>query len=72
MSHQAEADAFSTDPQVIQFTPRGQKVRYSYTILSATKDAFSAEARGTGDMDGDLWTIDEKNALTNVSNSCQR
>ena|GEM_PF-749688 len=68
----AEVDTYSTDPKAIEFTPRGQKLRYTYTILSATKDAFSAEARGTGDMDGDLWTIDEKNALTNVSNSCER
>ena len=71
-SSRADVDTYSTDPRVIEFTPRGQKLRYTYTILSATKDAFSAEARGTGDMDGDLWTIDEKNALTNVSNSCER
>ena len=71
-SHRAEFDTYSTDPQAVQFTPRGQKLRYTYTILSATKEAFSAEARGTGDMNGDLWTIDEKNALTNVNNSCER
>jgi type IV pilus assembly protein PilA len=71
-SSRADVDTYSTDPRAIEFTPRGQKLRYTYTILSATKDAFSAEARGTGDMDGDLWTIDEKNALTNVSNSCER
>jgi Tfp pilus assembly protein PilE len=70
-AHRAAADTFSTDTRVIEFTPRGQKLRYTYTVLSATKDAFSAEARGTGDMKGDVWTIDETNTLTSVSNSCR-
>lgn len=71
-SNRAEFDTYSTDPTAIQFTPRGQKIRYTYTILSATNEAFSAEARGTGEMNGDVWTITEKNDLTNISNSCQR
>ena len=29
-----------------------------------------AEARGTGDMAGDLWTISNLNDLQNVTNKC--
>jgi type IV pilus assembly protein PilA len=70
-SHRAETDAYDADVATIGFTPRGQTIRYTYTILEATKDTFRAEARGIGDMAGDHWAIDHTNQLVNVSNICQ-
>jgi type IV pilus assembly protein PilA len=70
-SHRAEVDAYDGDVATIGFTPRGEKLRYTYTILEATKDSFRAEARGTGEMAGDVWVIDHHNQLVNVENVCR-
>lgn len=69
-SFRAEHDRYDSDLAALQFTPRGERVRYVYTVLSATKEAFAAEARGTGDMQGDVWTISQANDLQHVDNSC--
>lgn len=69
--HRAEVDAYDDDVATIGFTPRGEQLRYTYTIVEATKDTFRAEARGTGEMSGDLWVIDQDNAVVNVKNVCR-
>jgi Tfp pilus assembly protein PilE len=53
------------------FSPRGQKIRYRYTVLEAGPTSFRAEAVGTGDVEGDRWEIDQQNNLVNTSNACQ-
>lgn len=69
-SHRAEKDTYSTDPTALGFQPMGQKIRYQYVVLDASKEAFHAEARGIGEMEGDLWTIDNANTLKNVTSTC--
>lgn len=69
-SHRATNQTYSSDPAALGFLPTGVKVRYQYVIVDASKDAFHAEARGTGDMAGDLWTISNRNDLQNVTNKC--
>ncbi|HEY1100697.1 MAG TPA: hypothetical protein VGF99_17280 [Myxococcota bacterium] len=71
-AHRGEFDRYNTDLAALQFTPRGEQRRYQYIVLSATNQAFSAEARGVGDMAGDVWTIDQNNNLQNVANSCSQ
>jgi len=66
----AEHGRYDSDLAALQFTPTGTQVRYVYSVLSATTEAFVAEARGTGDMQGDVWTISQGNDLTNVTNRC--
>jgi type IV pilus assembly protein PilA len=70
MSHQAEKEAFSTDLTAIGFTPFGTKVRYTYSVVEATKDTFRAEATGIDEMAGDRWVITEKMALENLESRC--
>ncbi len=71
-SFRAENDRYDRDFAALQFTPKGQKIRYTYTVLPATNEAFAAEARGIGEMEGDVWTIDNANAITNVESRCAR
>ena len=51
--------------------PRGVKVRYTYRIVESGPDFFSAEATGTGDMEGDRILIDEKSQLEHPENRCR-
>jgi len=69
-SFRADQDRYDTNLATLQFTPRGQKLRYVYTVLSAGKEDFLAEARGIGDMAGDVWTINNSNDLLHLENSC--
>ena len=71
-SHHGEADSYSSDLSTIGFTPRGERIRYEYVVVEAGKDSFRAEARGTSEMAGDLWVIDQENTLKNVDNVCAR
>ena len=80
----AENNKYSGDLAAIQFAPRvgvvggprsplhGEKVRYEYTIVGYDDVKFTAEARGTGEMTGDLWRITNNNDLVNVDNVCTR
>ena len=69
-SHRAETDTYSTDLATIQFTPRGQTLRYTYSVVEASKATFRAEAVGTGDMQGDRWVITEKGAAEALEDRC--
>ena len=44
------------------FTPKGGKIRYNYVATGGT--TFTGTATGTGDVNGDKWTIDDTNTLT--------
>jgi type IV pilus assembly protein PilA len=69
-AHKSEKDTFASDLAAIQFTPVGEKLRYTYKVVEATKDGFRAEATGTGDMEGDRWVINEQNALESLESRC--
>jgi hypothetical protein len=45
-------------------------VSYDLRIASADSDRFVIEARGKGTMTGDVWRIDEKGAITALSEKC--
>lgn len=49
----------------------GGSARYDY-VTTGLQTAFLATAtgKGTTDMAGDQWTIDQNNDLSNVSNTC--
>lgn len=68
--YRAEKNAYANDLATIEFKPQGQSIRYDYVVVEATPEAFRAEARGTGDMAGDLWVITNANDLQNVQNKC--
>jgi Tfp pilus assembly protein PilE len=67
----AEEDRYSGSLSDIGFQPKGAKIRYEYTILTAGERSFLAEAVGTGDMSGDRWTISSNNDLQNTDNACR-
>jgi type IV pilus assembly protein PilA len=70
-AYRAAQDKYSADLGALQFQPRGAKIRYQYSVLSTTAASFVAEARGVGEMTGDLWRIDEHNNLVNVESKCR-
>lgn len=71
-SFRAENNKYSGDLAALQFSPRGAKVRYEYSIVGYDDVKFTAEARGTGEMTGDLWRITNNNDLLNVDSACSR
>jgi type IV pilus assembly protein PilA len=71
-SYRAEEDRYSTDLAAINFQPRGETLRYVYSVVRADDQGFTAEARGQGEMSRDVWTIDHTNQLQNVTNGCER
>jgi hypothetical protein len=54
----------------LDFKARGEKIRYEYVLTEVTDTAFVGEARGTGEMAGDIWRINDKNELTNTVSKC--
>lgn len=59
---------------VLGWVPKGQKLRYGYTIGTANATAFDAGAgAGIGAVSdlADTWQINSANQLTNVANGCQ-
>lgn len=65
------ARATSTSP--IGWIPKGQKLRYSYSVAAANKTVFTATATAlAGDVGelADTWSISQANNLINVSNGC--
>lgn len=70
-SFRGENDTYSTDFAAIGFQPVGRKLRYRY-LATASKETYVGEARGEGDMEGDVWTIDQDGKLMAVNNICDR
>ena len=71
----AEFDTYSASNNDIGFAPKGNNVRYGYTIV-ATTTTFTATATSTGGglkgaAGDDVWTMDEDRVLTNTTNACQ-
>jgi Tfp pilus assembly protein PilE len=50
------------------FSP--EETYYEIEIKSATDDTYVIVARGTGDMEGDLWEMDESGQEKPVSDKC--
>lgn len=70
--YRAEKDTYTQDLDALQFKPMGQMLRYDYVVAQASREGFRAEARGKGDMAGDLWVIANANEVQNVTNKCGR
>ena len=68
--YRAEHDTYSADQAAVSFRPAGAKLRYQYAIVDASKTAFHAEARGSDDMEGDLWVIDQTGRPQNTVSKC--
>lgn len=68
--YRTDKDGYSQDLATLEFTPQGQTLRYDYAVVAASKEAFRAEARGKGDMAGDVWAITNANDLQNVRSKC--
>lgn len=71
-AYRLETNKYSPDLKAIGFSPMGAKVRYEYVIVQVAKDQYVAEARGTGDMQGDVWRVDQTRTPVNVANACGR
>jgi len=70
--YRAEHNAYGT-LDAIDFRPMGAKQqRYQFDVQLTSKTSFVMTARGIDDMDGDVWTINEKNELQNVNNRCMQ
>jgi hypothetical protein len=54
----------------VGFAPISRKIRYQYVVLRYDDKAFVAEARGAGEVQGDLWRIDERGAPALLANAC--
>jgi type IV pilus assembly protein PilA len=70
--HRGLNAAYAPDLATVEFQPSGAVVRYTYSLLEADDMKFVAEARGIGEMAGDVWTINNTGALVNVDNVCAR
>jgi hypothetical protein len=69
-SFRAEKNKYATSIKELDFKPRGEKIRYEYALVESNATTFVAEGRGTGDMTGDVWRINEKNELINTQQKC--
>ena len=76
-SYRAEKDTYTSNADIAQtgFLPRGNKIRYAYNVTANSATSFDASATGANatfqaELIGDQWSIDEANALVNVSNGC--
>jgi type IV pilus assembly protein PilA len=57
----------------IGFQPKGNKIRYEYNISAATATFMATatvKALFSNEIPGDLWTLDNNNAMTNATNGC--
>lgn len=70
--YRSEKEGYSQDFAALGFTPMGQTSRYDFVVVQASREGFRAEARGKGDMAGDLWAITNANDLQNVKDKCDR
>ncbi len=68
--HRGEKDTYTTDLATLEFRPQGERIRYDYVVVEAGRTGFRAEARGKGDMAGDLWIMTNANDLQNVESKC--
>jgi type IV pilus assembly protein PilA len=75
-SYRAEFDTYwaltttqAATTNEIGFTPKGQKIRYSYAA-AATTNGFTSTATGSNDVSGDTWQIYETNNLFMTVNAC--
>jgi type IV pilus assembly protein PilA len=66
----AENNRYSTSFEDIGWQPYGERVRYDYSILKASEDELLLEARGVGDMEGDVWQLDQTNELVHFESRC--
>ena len=73
-SYRAEVDSYDADFTKIGFSPRGTRIRYRYVVDAASKTHFHAVAtvdpQFVGELHDDRWEIDDKNALTHVTDGC--
>jgi type IV pilus assembly protein PilA len=60
-------------PNEAGFEPKGQKIRYNYVypFPPAPQPLHFAGAVGTGDVLGDVWSINVGNELKNHDNACE-
>lgn len=70
--YRGDKDGYTQDLAALEFKPMGQVIRYDYVVVQASREAFRAEARGKGDMAGDVWAITNANDVQNVDNKCMR
>lgn len=70
--YRGEKDSYTQDLAALGFKPEGQGTRYDYVVVQASREGFRAEARGKGDMAGDLWVITNAADVQNVTNKCMR
>jgi type IV pilus assembly protein PilA len=67
----AEHEAYTADLAALHWQPAGgERLRYEYLVVNATAQGFRAEARGSGDMAGDLWVITEAGEVEAVADHC--
>jgi prepilin-type N-terminal cleavage/methylation domain-containing protein len=58
--------------QILGVVVVGPKPRYDYRVPSSSETTFTATAvgNGNGEMNGDIWQLEETNTLTNTFNVC--
>ncbi|OGQ25382.1 MAG: hypothetical protein A2138_26625 [Deltaproteobacteria bacterium RBG_16_71_12] len=69
--YRGDKDSYTQDLGALEFKPMGQTIRYDYVVVEASREGFRAEARGKGDMAGDVWAITNANDVQNVQNKCR-
>lgn len=82
-SYRAEADIYvactstecgSGGTNLMGYNPKGNKIRYNYTVTAVATNAFIGTAASSstdfGGAGADSWTINDGNAITNTSNAC--
>ncbi|MDP2345612.1 MAG: hypothetical protein Q8O67_32005 [Deltaproteobacteria bacterium] len=67
-TYRMEHDTYDKDLKKIDFTYTSK--HYAFEIVSASANAFRARATGLGDMKGDVWEVDEKKGIVNVTPLC--
>jgi type II secretory pathway pseudopilin PulG len=65
-----EQGTYSANLSQLGFRPPAGGKNYSYSARTPTPETFVVEARGTGDVDGDVWTLTENGAVKNTVDGC--
>jgi type IV pilus assembly protein PilA len=70
-TYYAQEDTYTDNLTNLGFTLKGDQKYDDPVIASADADGFSASITGNaGNVDGDIWTIDETGVINNSTNAC--
>ena len=71
-AYRGEYDTYLANLTAIGFVPKGAKQRYAIAATPANATAFTASASSAAfpELNGDAWTINQENTLSNSTNGC--